>query len=109
MTTLPSAHKTPFGLEQGGPSQRVALSQLCQSLLRVDRKRAEPWVAAAHFWANPTAQVTPGKRSKNESPKTVRLTLEPAGGAFAARVGDAGGAELRPRGRCVEPCGRGNP
>ena len=67
--------RTPSRLlvvEQGGPSQRVALSQLCQSLLRVDRKRAEPWVAAAHFWANPTAQVTPGKRSKNESPKTVR-------------------------------------
>ena len=75
MTTLSSAHTNLLRLlvvEQGGPSQRVALSQLCQSLLRVDRKRAEPWVAAAHFWANPTAQLTPGKRSKNESPKTVR-------------------------------------
>lgn len=69
-------------LAKAGAPKRVTLSQLTQSLLHVDKCRAEPWIASAYFWSSATkpslagnknAEKDAARRAVDYAEKAVRL------------------------------------
>lgn len=61
-------------LAKAGAPKRIALSQLTQSLLHVDKGRAEPWVASSYFWSSATKPSLAG--SKNAERDAARRAVE---------------------------------
>ncbi len=61
-------------LAKAGAPKRVALSQLTQALLRVDKRRAEPWIASSYFWSSATKPSLAG--SKNAERHAARRAVE---------------------------------
>ena len=61
-------------LAKAGAPKRVALSQLTQALLRVDKRRPEPWIASSYFWSSATKLSLAG--SKNAERHAARRAVE---------------------------------